>query len=98
MKTLRDKFEQKPWDIYGELVGEKFKEEVSDVFSWLAAVLVKLDPKHKRLKEAVSEFSSVGTGGVPVLQCPWCHKRKCSDRCLVKHGVSSEVVEKVSRF
>jgi hypothetical protein len=87
-----------PWGVYGTLVGEKFKEEIADVFSWLAALIIKLDPALGRFEEFPNRFTKQGEGGVPFLGCPWCRKDRCSDACLLTHGVSSEIVEKISKF
>jgi NTP pyrophosphatase (non-canonical NTP hydrolase) len=87
-----------PWGIYGTLVGEKFKEEMADVFSWLAALIIKLDPSLVTFEKFPNRFTHQGEGGVPYLGCPWCHRERCSDACLLTHGVSSEIVEKISKF
>ncbi len=87
-----------PWGVYGNLVGDKFKEEVADVFSWLAAIIVKLDPTLERFKTFPEQFKHQREGGVSFLGCPWCHKERCSNACLLAHGVSSEIREKISKF
>ncbi len=37
-------FNRHAWETFRIQAADKFKEEVSDVFSWLSAVLLKLDP------------------------------------------------------
>lgn len=95
---IRDSFETAAWETFGRLVRDKFKEEVSDVFSWLAAVIVKLDPERLKFRETPEKFSHEGVGGVWHLACPWCHQQACTDSCLLTHGVSSEITEKLSKF
>ena len=98
LKTLGRKMRSDPWRVYGRLVRDKFKEEVSDVFSWLAAVIVKLDPDLKQIGKLPGQFVSEGDGKMKFLGCKWCHRDVCSNACLVTHGISSEIVEKISKF
>ena len=85
------------WDEFRKRVSEKFKEEVSDVFSWLSAVLVKLDPQRVQLEKQRGRFV-FERGGVEYLKCAWCSSETCTDECLVTHGVSSEIIEKITKF
>lgn len=87
-----------PWKIMSGLIGERFKEEVADILSWLSAIVVKLDPELEALAAMPKKFLKVTEGGINVLQCPWCRSESCSDRCLVLHGVSGEIREIVSKF
>jgi NTP pyrophosphatase (non-canonical NTP hydrolase) len=80
-----------------KLIGERFKEEIADILSWLSAIIVKLE-KHGDLAGLPGKFTKVIAGGLRVLQCPWCHEEACSDGCLVLHGVSGEIRETVSKF
>lgn len=96
--TLRKKFEANPWPEYGRLVGEKFKEEVSDVFSWLAAIIDRSDPKLACLNLLLETLSRFDMGAMRVLACKYCHQESCANTCLVTHGVSAEITEKLSKF
>lgn len=87
-----------PWREFGRLVGDKFKEEVSDVFSWLSAVIDKLDSNSKGLEALLKTLSIEGMGGVSVLACKYCRKPICDNTCLVTHGISAEITEKLSKF
>lgn len=99
LELLKARLKQDPWAVYGDLVAEKLKEEIADVFSWLAAIVVKLDPHLDRFKEFPERFVHTGTGGVRSLGCPWCHaEHHCSNNCLVIHGVSSEITESILKF
>lgn len=98
LATLRKKFEANPWAAYGQLVGEKFKEEVSDVFSWLAAIIDRLDPKLECVNKLLETLSRFDMGAMRVLACKYCHQESCANACLVTHGVSAEITEKLSKF
>ena len=87
-----------PWELMARLIGERFKEEIADVLSWVSAIVVKLDPDLVKLASVPRKFVKVTAGGVKVLACPWCREDSCTDGCLVLHGVSGEIREKVSKF
>lgn len=101
VKALRSAVDTK--DAMAKPIAAKFKEEVSDVFSWLTAVLFQLqgpsiaDPKTLR-KLLVDEKYLVKEAGGYVFHCPWCFDRECADKCLVGHAVSREVYEKAAAF
>ncbi len=96
---LKEQVAEHPWPTYERLVGDKFKEEVSDVFSWLAAIILKLDPSLRTLKGLPRAFlRPAGKGTEGQLGCPWCTEPKCQNKCLVRHALSSEMSEKVSKF
>ena len=93
---------------------EKFKEEVADILSWLSAVIFQLlgkqsmdgdvvnalwggRPGRSKGVLAILEYLITADGAVR-LQCPYCKKPVCSDRCLVVNALASEVYEKVARF
>ena len=90
-------FESDGWKAFRSRVSDKFKEEVSDVFSCLSAVLIKLDPERDAIEKQRSRFVNE-SGGVEYLKCPWCGNRRCTDECLVTHGISSEIIEKITKF
>ncbi len=87
-----------PWNTMATLIGERFKEEVADIMSWLSAIIVKLDPDLREFERIRMKFVKETEGGVEVLQCPWCRQESCSDRCLVLHSLSGEIREAVSKF
>lgn len=87
-----------PWTIYCDMVGEKLKEEIADVISWVAAVIAKLDEDIVQLKAYPNYYKKTISGDRKVLICPWCQEVNCSDKCLVTHGFSSEITEKVFKF
>ncbi len=37
-------------------------------------------------------------GGVEFLKCPWCSGHPCTNECLVTHGISSEIIEKITKY
>lgn len=86
-----------PWDVFLSLVGERFKEEVSDVFSWLSAIIIKLAPDYAPLGKVRNTFVAWRRGS-DVLKCPWCDAEECSDQCLVVHSVASEITEKIRKL
>lgn len=88
---------REPWEVFRELVSEKLKEEIADVFSWLSAVLATLDPRSEISEEQRIRFVNE-SGQLEYLKCAWCGKDACDDKCLVEHSISSEIVEKVSKF
>jgi hypothetical protein len=99
LDEIKSRLKKDPWRLYGDLVADKFKEEVADVLSWLAAIVVKLDPHLDEFKKFPDRFVHTGIGGVRSLGCPWCHAvDRCSNSCLVVHGVSSEITESVLKF
>jgi hypothetical protein len=86
-----------PWDVLYRIVGEQFKEEIADVFSWLSAVLCTLtdndeDKLGKHLETLRERY--VPKSGEHILKCPYCHQKKCGDGCLVSHAAANELVEK----
>jgi len=98
LKKEEDAFSKgDPWEVFRQRVSEKFKEEVADVFSWLSAVLVKLDPNRDVLQEERTRFVW-HKGTLEYLRCPWCGSGACTDECLVTHSVSSEITEKITKF
>lgn len=87
----------KSWEVFRERVSEKFKEEVSDVFSWLAAILLRLDGGRSALKNEQEQYTATAKRGSS-LKCPWCGEGSCTNICLVSHGFLSEIMEKVTKF
>ncbi len=98
LKAIEARLKECPWTFFGNIVAEKFKEEIADVFSWLVAIVVKLDPNLSTFKKFPDRFVQEGRGGVRFLACPWCHKAQCSDDCLIAHGVSKELTEQILKF
>lgn len=99
LRRLEEKFSTgNPWDIFASYVGERFKEEVADVLSWICAITIKFDENLERLNSLPGRYKKELQGGIEALQCPWCHETQCSDICLVTHDLSSEVTEKISKF
>jgi len=98
LQKLRADFEEKPWDRFEKLVRDKFKEEVSDVFSWIAAVILRLDPKLEKFKALLKLLSREGEFGAHELVCKYCRQPACDNVCLVTHSVSAEITEKLSKF
>lgn len=88
-----------PWVFFGNIVAEKFKEEIADIFSWLAAIIISLDSSDLNIfKKFPKRFEAEGKGGVRFLACPWCHEAKCTNDCLIMHGVSRELTEQILKF
>lgn len=99
LKAFEAKLGNKPWEFFGNIVAEKFKEEIADVFSWLVAIIISLDSKDLKIfKKFPKRFEREGKGGVLFLACPWCHEAQCSDDCLIAHGVSQELTEQILKF
>jgi hypothetical protein len=106
ISKLKKEFEADPWEMFGHLVGEKFKEEVSDVFSWLSAVIDRLDgvgqrmrsPEFEVFQKLLGSLSKDVMGGGKELACKYCHKSPCTNDCLITHGVSAEITERLSKF
>jgi hypothetical protein len=106
MSELHKSFSADAWGMFGYLVGEKFKEEVSDVFSWLSAVIDCLDGAVPRnlsrqfeiFEKLLNTLSRENMGGVQVLACKYCHQSPCTNTCLITHGVSAEITERLSKF
>lgn len=86
------------WTFFGDIVAEKFKEEIADVLSWIVAIVVKIDRNYEIFGKFPDRFSQKGMGNVLHLGCPWCHAAQCSDDCLIKHDVSKELTEKIMKF
>lgn len=86
------------WEVFRQYVSEKLKEETSDVFSWLAAVLHKLDPKQRQVREQRKRFIEQAGDGPEYLRCAWCHDNTCRNQCLVTHSISKEIIEKITKF
>lgn len=91
--------ENNPWEFFGNIVAEKFKEEIADVFSWLVAIIINLDSSDLKIfRKFPKRFEEEGRGGVPFLACPWCHEAQCTNDCLIEHGVSQELTEQILKF
>lgn len=87
------------WDAYVGLVSERFKEEIADVFSWLAGVILKLsNGKYKRKLRQITDRYIEASGHRKLLKCPWCGKGKCKNSCLISHGITEELIEKALKF
>jgi hypothetical protein len=86
------------WDVFRERVSEKFKEEVSDVFSWLAGVLLKLEPGRTAIHDLRKKYLKMEGGGSEFLMCHWCGMTMCDNGCLVSHGLLSEIMEKITKY
>jgi hypothetical protein len=86
------------WGTYEVMVGNKLKEEIADVLSWLAAIIIKLDKGFLQFREQPRRFDTKDIGEALFLGCPWCHQPACSDECLVSHAISGEIFEHVSKF
>ena len=99
LKDFEIKLQNDPWAFFGNIVAEKFKEEIADVFSWLVAIVISLDSSDLNIfKKFPKRFEKEGKGGVRVLACPWCHEPQCSNDCLIAHGVSQELAEQILKF
>ena len=98
LMRLEKRTKTAPWKTFESLVSDKFKEEIADVFSWLAAIIVKLDPDLKVIGDFPKRFDHQEAGGVSFLGCPWCLQACCSDACLVTDSISSEMTENLSKF
>jgi hypothetical protein len=86
------------WGTYEEMVGEKLKEEIADVLSWFAAIIIKIDRGFVMFRDQPKRFDKKDIGDALFLGCPWCHQPTCGDECLVSHAISSEIFEYVSKF
>jgi hypothetical protein len=87
------------WEMLRRKAGEHFKEEVSDVFSWLAAIVHKLT--NGRVERALLETAKryvASAGAGPHLKCPWCGEQTCADTCVITHGVAREIIEEALKF
>jgi hypothetical protein len=85
-----------PWIFLATtVIGEQFKEEVADVFSWLSAVIYQLTDGNakKELEVCCKDYITMAKGD-SVLKCPYCGKNKCSNDCLVSHAMANELVER----
>ena len=98
LKQLHDKIRQgDPWNFLATtVVGEQFKEEIADVFSWLAAVIHALPDKGTDAIATLEEIknSYVRQRGFARLECPYCHETECTNDCIVAHAVANELKEK----
>jgi hypothetical protein len=95
---------QDPAKHVAQMAGEKLKEEIADVFSWLSAVVYQLSKGQalsakylQDLLEKEEYLHSVQEGQLE-LKCKWCGKRTCSNRCLLNHGVAAELYENAAKF
>lgn len=89
------------WRVLAGYTGDRLKEELCDVLSWLVALIYKLrsdkrDDVLESLKANTTRYIKQSEG-TTTLQCPWC-TTPCSDGCLVRHAVASELGEKVLKF
>jgi hypothetical protein len=98
IKVLEQRFQADLWGTYDSLVGEKLKEEIADVLSWLSAIIFKLDESLGKFTELPKRYQKEYMRDVWGLMCPWCFNPACDDHCLVSHAISSEIVENVSKF
>ncbi len=108
-RTLADAIEvarksTNPAKYVALLAGEKLKEEIADVFSWLSAVIIQLSKGQalnakylQDLLENEEYLHSVHDGQLE-LKCKWCGKRQCTDRCLINHGIAAELYENAAKF
>ena len=62
--TLKVQLKKDPWNALQALIGERFKEEIADILSWLSAIIVKLDPKLEMLARTVPKKFIKTTVGV----------------------------------
>lgn len=99
LKHFETKLGYDPWAFFGNIVAEKFKEEIADVFSWLVAIIISLDSSDLKIfKKFPKRFEIKEMGSVRVLACPWCKKAQCTNDCLIVHGVSQELTEQILKF
>jgi hypothetical protein len=97
VSKFETELQQRPWEFFGGIVAEKFKEEIADVLSWLVAIIIKLN-RPDTFAKFPGHFEREGKGGVVQLVCPWCKQPKCTNQCLIAHGVSKEFTEQILKF
>jgi len=105
MRDLRKLIKQlrvgKSWNVFTDIVSERFKEEIADVFSWLTAVLSRLSDDDEQLRhnlDVITKRYVKKKGHRKIFRCPVCDDVGCTNACLITHGVSEELVEKVLKF
>ena len=99
LDTIQSDLRKKPFETFTEMVGPKFKEEIADIFSWLAAIITALDNDYSTFRKLPDKFAKVAdVGGGWLLGCPWCAQPECTNRCLLGHSIALEVGEKIGEF
>lgn len=91
----------KPFNVFIDIVSERFKEEIADIFSWLTAVISKLSNDDNTVRDNLDHITKryvKRKGHRKVFRCPVCDELGCTNLCLITHGVSEELVEKVLKF
>lgn len=86
--------------FFAELISEKFKEELSDVVSWVAALGCKLSKDDHGLAviQDMARHYSEEVEGVRQMVCSWCKRNPCSNGCLIRHSLRDELVQSVMKM
>lgn len=85
------------FSYYATLIGLQLKEEISDVFSWLVAVMYMLNGFKNDITSVLKNMVGLynQASGKEEILCPYCHQLECSDRCLVSHAIAKELQNQI---